>query len=143
MRRGYLQTHAEVSAALALREDAQQQRATAVGGARGGGGEFGLVASFGVSDPTPPLSPLMFGPAAAASNGPVTDDGRGAVVSEWFPLTPVQRWFFELPLEDPNHFNQCILLHGKEGRTWTSSDSPQPSNCSRRSIRPSATDSER
>jgi hypothetical protein len=33
--------------------------------------------------------------------------------SDWFPLTPVQRWFFGLNLAEPNHFNQCILLRNE------------------------------
>jgi len=33
--------------------------------------------------------------------------------SDWFPLTPVQRWFFGLRLAQPNHFNQTILLRNE------------------------------
>ena len=45
------------------------------------------------------------------SHAPLLDVGVKS--SEWFPLTPVQRWFFDLNLEDRNHFNQCILLRSK------------------------------
>ncbi|MCP4151406.1 MAG: amino acid adenylation domain-containing protein, partial [bacterium] len=31
------------------------------------------------------------------------------------PLTPIQHKFFELPLEEPHHYNQAVLLHVKEG----------------------------
>ena len=37
------------------------------------------------------------------------DDGP----SDWFPLTPVQRWFFGLHLVQPSHFNQTILLRNE------------------------------
>src|SRR4029077_695943 len=30
------------------------------------------------------------------------------------PLTPIQRWFAEQPLPDPNHFNQALLLEATE-----------------------------
>ncbi|OME97826.1 non-ribosomal peptide synthetase [Paenibacillus sp. FSL H7-0942] len=30
-------------------------------------------------------------------------------------LTPIQHWFFELYLQDSNHWNQSIMLHRKEG----------------------------
>ncbi|MFB0847524.1 amino acid adenylation domain-containing protein [Paenibacillus oleatilyticus] len=30
-------------------------------------------------------------------------------------LTPIQRWFFEQPLDDPHHFNQSVMLYQKEG----------------------------
>ncbi|HEU0079301.1 MAG TPA: amino acid adenylation domain-containing protein, partial [Longimicrobiaceae bacterium] len=39
--------------------------------------------------------------AVWAEQGEVTGD---------VPLTPVQRWFFELPLPDPHHWNQALLL---------------------------------
>src|SRR5258708_15835722 len=40
------------------------------------------------------------GEADTAPDGPV-------------PLTPIQHWFFEQPLENPNHFNQSVLLELK------------------------------
>jgi hypothetical protein len=30
-------------------------------------------------------------------------------------LTPVQRWFLELDMEEKHHFNQSVLLEVKEG----------------------------
>ncbi|HYG62439.1 MAG TPA: condensation domain-containing protein, partial [Thermoanaerobaculia bacterium] len=46
--------------------------------------------------------------AATAGAGPEAsvDEEAGAEV----PLTPVQRLFFDLDLEDPHHFNQAVLL---------------------------------
>jgi amino acid adenylation domain-containing protein/non-ribosomal peptide synthase protein (TIGR01720 family) len=49
--------------------------------------------------------------AAATTSGDrpsspdMPDDETGSL-----PLTPVQRWFFELPLEDRHHWNQAMLL---------------------------------
>ena len=37
---------------------------------------------------------------------------QGAVSGD-VPLTPIQRWFFELPLPNPHHWNQAILLEAR------------------------------
>ncbi|HEX6287623.1 MAG TPA: amino acid adenylation domain-containing protein, partial [Herpetosiphonaceae bacterium] len=42
---------------------------------------------------------------ASAEQGPVT----GAV-----PLTPIQRWFFERELHDPQHWNQALVLEARQ-----------------------------
>ena len=31
------------------------------------------------------------------------------------PLTPIQEWFFETPINDHHHFNQAVMLYSKEG----------------------------
>jgi non-ribosomal peptide synthase protein (TIGR01720 family) len=46
--------------------------------------------------------------AVAAEAAPAEPEG-GPVTGE-VPLTPVQRWFFDLGLEDVHHFNQALLL---------------------------------
>ena len=37
---------------------------------------------------------------------------QGAVSGD-VPLTPIQRWFFDLPLPNPHHWNQSILLEAR------------------------------
>ena len=54
-------------------------------------------------------NPTIAGLAAAAGKNSTGPAGccelRGVV-----PLTPIQRWFFEQRLPNPNHFNQSVLL---------------------------------
>ncbi|MGH7364211.1 MAG: condensation domain-containing protein, partial [Candidatus Methylomirabilales bacterium] len=45
-------------------------------------------------------------PAPSAEQGPVTGE---------VPLTPIQRWFFELDAPQPSWFNQSVLLELEEG----------------------------
>ncbi|OZM71802.1 hypothetical protein CFN78_18410 [Amycolatopsis antarctica] len=52
------------------------------------------------------------GKAPAVSGAEVTVDGDDA---EGIPLTPIQRWFFALELENPAHFNQSLLLEPERG----------------------------
>ncbi len=54
-----------------------------------------------------PSWPRLAGTAAAiaAEQEPVAGE---------VPLTPVQRWFFDLDLADPHHFNQALLLDLRE-----------------------------
>jgi non-ribosomal peptide synthase protein (TIGR01720 family) len=55
--------------------------------------------------------------AELASVAGTTPEGRaeqGLVTGE-VPLTPVQRWFFELELEEPHHFNHAVLLRVQAG----------------------------
>jgi amino acid adenylation domain-containing protein/non-ribosomal peptide synthase protein (TIGR01720 family) len=47
--------------------------------------------------------------AAAADSSPAFAHSQATVLGS-MPLTPVQRWFFELRLADPHHFNQSLLL---------------------------------
>jgi fengycin family lipopeptide synthetase B len=47
--------------------------------------------------------------AAVAVGGVAVEAERGLVVGE-VPLTPIQRWFFEQHLPEPQHFNQVFLL---------------------------------
>jgi non-ribosomal peptide synthase protein (TIGR01720 family) len=47
--------------------------------------------------------------AAMAGTGPRVAAEQG-VVSGLVPLTPIQRWFFEQALPEPQHFNQAVLL---------------------------------
>jgi non-ribosomal peptide synthase protein (TIGR01720 family) len=47
--------------------------------------------------------------AAVAGAAERTAAEQGAVTGE-VPLTPIQRWFFDLGLERPHHFNQPLLL---------------------------------
>ena len=44
-----------------------------------------------------------------------SDPGPAQEISGELPLTPVQHWFFDLELPDPNHFNQSIMLAVPEG----------------------------
>jgi non-ribosomal peptide synthase protein (TIGR01720 family) len=52
------------------------------------------------------------GPAASPMDA-AADDGDA-------PLTPIQHWFFELPLRDVNHWNQAVLLR----TSWGAVDEP-------------------
>jgi Condensation domain./Phosphopantetheine attachment site. len=47
--------------------------------------------------------------AAVAGVGPGIEAEQG-VVSGVVALTPIQRWFFERDLAEPQHFNQSLLL---------------------------------
>jgi amino acid adenylation domain-containing protein/non-ribosomal peptide synthase protein (TIGR01720 family) len=47
--------------------------------------------------------------AAVADTASVVRAEQGEVTGE-APLTPVQRWFWELPLPEPHHWNQALLL---------------------------------
>ncbi|HEX2517681.1 MAG TPA: condensation domain-containing protein, partial [Chloroflexota bacterium] len=49
------------------------------------------------------------GLAAVAGSAPVVEAEQG-IVSGPVPLTPIQRWFFERDLPDPQHWNQALLL---------------------------------
>ncbi|MEV7144842.1 amino acid adenylation domain-containing protein, partial [Streptomyces tauricus] len=49
------------------------------------------------------------GLASVASEESTTDAEQGLVVGE-FPLTPIQRWFLERELPQPQHFNQSTVL---------------------------------
>ncbi|MEM7482575.1 MAG: amino acid adenylation domain-containing protein [Acidobacteriota bacterium] len=57
--------------------------------------------------------PTLAALAAAADTAPDGDSGRhaeqGAVVGE-YPLSPIQRWFFETATADPQHWNQSLIL---------------------------------
>jgi amino acid adenylation domain-containing protein/non-ribosomal peptide synthase protein (TIGR01720 family) len=46
-------------------------------------------------------------PFVTTTTAPTAEQGT---VEGDVPLTPIQRWFFEQRLEDPNHFNQAMLL---------------------------------
>ena len=48
---------------------------------------------------------------AGTSTGVARDQGP---VTGPVPLTPIQRWFFEQEFVDPHHFNQSVLLEGRE-----------------------------
>ncbi|TKT78136.1 non-ribosomal peptide synthetase [Aquamicrobium sp. LC103] len=48
--------------------------------------------------------------ALAAHVGAVTSTSPKGVASGTMPLSPIQKWFFELELEDPVHWNQAVLL---------------------------------
>ncbi len=47
--------------------------------------------------------------AAVAGTGLTAQSEQGAIVGD-VPLTPIQRWFFDLNLPQPHHFNQSVLL---------------------------------
>jgi amino acid adenylation domain-containing protein/non-ribosomal peptide synthase protein (TIGR01720 family) len=51
--------------------------------------------------------------AAVACNGDTIELEQGDVVGE-APLTPIQSWFFEEHFEEPEHFNQAVMLEAKE-----------------------------
>jgi amino acid adenylation domain-containing protein/non-ribosomal peptide synthase protein (TIGR01720 family) len=53
--------------------------------------------------------PTVAGLAAAAQSGRVVHAEQGLVLGE-VPLTPIQRWFFDLDLANPRHWNQSLLL---------------------------------
>ena len=48
---------------------------------------------------------------------PLTSDSDQSLITGKVDLTPIQRWFFELPLEDRHHFNQSVLLNFPHGIT--------------------------
>nr|AWI62626.1 nonribosomal peptide synthetase [Cystobacter sp.] len=54
-------------------------------------------------------SPTVESLAAAAGSLPVIHAEQGAITGP-HPLTPIQHWFFELPLAERHHFNQALLL---------------------------------
>lgn len=43
--------------------------------------------------------------------GKVAEPKTSKTVSGPIPLTPIQNWFFELDLQNPNHFNQAVILN--------------------------------
>ncbi|HYJ85572.1 MAG TPA: condensation domain-containing protein, partial [Pyrinomonadaceae bacterium] len=47
--------------------------------------------------------------ALVAGSGTIVQAEQDIVTGE-VPLTPIQRWFFELNLLDPHHFNQAVLF---------------------------------
>ena len=49
------------------------------------------------------------GLAAVASFAPALETDQGPVLGT-LPLTPIQRWFFEQEMPDPEHYNQALLL---------------------------------
>ena len=51
----------------------------------------------------------LAGLAAVADTAAVVRAEQGEVTGE-APLTPVQRWFFDLALPEPHHWNQALLL---------------------------------
>ncbi|MEM8827934.1 MAG: amino acid adenylation domain-containing protein [Cyanobacteria bacterium P01_G01_bin.19] len=51
--------------------------------------------------------------ATVATTEIINTAEQGLVMGE-IPLTPIQRWFFELDLVNPNHFNQSVLLEIKQ-----------------------------
>ncbi|MGH8908707.1 MAG: amino acid adenylation domain-containing protein [Egibacteraceae bacterium] len=51
--------------------------------------------------------------AQVVEEAPVVSAEQGLVTGE-LPLTPVQRWFFELGSPQPHHFNQSMLLEVEE-----------------------------
>ncbi|MGW5658483.1 condensation domain-containing protein, partial [Streptomyces humi] len=53
------------------------------------------------------------GLAAVATGESAADAEQGLVVGD-FPLTPIQRWFFDQELREPGHFNQSMLLEVTE-----------------------------
>ncbi|WP_330327930.1 non-ribosomal peptide synthetase [Streptomyces pseudovenezuelae] len=53
------------------------------------------------------------GLATVATPEDAADAEQGPVVGD-FPLTPIQRWFFEQETREPGHFNQSMLLEVAE-----------------------------
>jgi non-ribosomal peptide synthase protein (TIGR01720 family) len=51
---------------------------------------------------------------AAVAQTATADLGDDAEEAGDVPLSPIQRWFFELALAEPHHFNQSVLLALKE-----------------------------
>jgi amino acid adenylation domain-containing protein/non-ribosomal peptide synthase protein (TIGR01720 family) len=47
--------------------------------------------------------------ASVAGTISLVQSEQGAIVGD-VPLTPIQRWFFQLNLPEPHHFNQSVLL---------------------------------
>jgi amino acid adenylation domain-containing protein/non-ribosomal peptide synthase protein (TIGR01720 family) len=54
-------------------------------------------------------APTIAGLAAVAGTGP-TIQADQSIVTGAAPLTPIQCWFFEQDLPDPDHWNQSVLL---------------------------------
>ncbi len=54
-------------------------------------------------------NPTIEGLAAAAVEAPAIHAEQGIVTGP-VPLTPIQHWFFDQDLPDPNHWNQSVLL---------------------------------
>ncbi|WP_281889307.1 non-ribosomal peptide synthetase [Paenibacillus sp. YYML68] len=52
------------------------------------------------------LAPCMRENVRRVSQAPIIGEGL---------LSPIQRWFFELELENHHHWNQAVLLHRKQG----------------------------
>jgi non-ribosomal peptide synthase protein (TIGR01720 family) len=51
--------------------------------------------------------------AAVSGSGPVVDAEQG-IVEGPVPLTPIQRWFVDLNLPQPHHWNQALLLRSRD-----------------------------
>jgi non-ribosomal peptide synthase protein (TIGR01720 family) len=51
--------------------------------------------------------------AAVAEAGTVNEQEQGTVTGP-VPLTPIQQWFFEQNLAEPQHFNQSLILEVRE-----------------------------
>jgi non-ribosomal peptide synthase protein (TIGR01720 family) len=51
--------------------------------------------------------------AQMAGSAPAIEAEQGLVTGP-VPLTPIQRWFFDLELADPSHFNQAVLFELKQ-----------------------------
>src|SRR5262249_24437735 len=51
--------------------------------------------------------------AAVAGSGEQIESEQGDVVGE-VPLTPIQEWFFESQTQEPEHFNQAVMLEARE-----------------------------
>jgi amino acid adenylation domain-containing protein/non-ribosomal peptide synthase protein (TIGR01720 family) len=51
--------------------------------------------------------------AAVAGNGGMIEFEQGNVAGE-VPLTPIQEWFFEGNDQEPEHFNQAVMLEARE-----------------------------
>src|SRR5205085_11550791 len=47
---------------------------------------------------------------AAVAGSEATAEAEQGTVTGAVPLTPIQRWFFEQELEEPQHFHQSLLL---------------------------------
>ncbi|MEM6612981.1 MAG: amino acid adenylation domain-containing protein, partial [Cyanobacteria bacterium P01_C01_bin.72] len=50
---------------------------------------------------------------ATVATTEVTNTAEQGLVAGAIPLTPIQKWFFNLDLVKPNHFNQSVLLEVK------------------------------
>jgi len=57
--------------------------------------------------------PTIEGLASVADSAPVIQAEQGIVEGD-FPLTPIQRWFFDMELPEPNHWNQSILVEVRQ-----------------------------
>jgi non-ribosomal peptide synthase protein (TIGR01720 family) len=53
--------------------------------------------------------PTVAGLAAVAEKGPAVQAEQG-IVEGPLPLTPIQRWFFDLNVPEPQHWNQSLLF---------------------------------